>query len=1053
MKKLHLLIAFLLISTFSLAQNTIALWNFNEATLSPSEGIGSAERIGGTQGNGGLEFFEGMYNIHTFPEQGTNSGTAGMQFNTTAAGFTNIQFTIDIDGSNGASKYFEIQSSINGGTSWQVVAQAQQTTLQNEIETFGPYNVTGADNASSLRIRIVTVFANGTNNYAPIDNETFYSVWDTYSFDNVKITGTGGGGDAYCGYTATTVTPITFVDVAGINNTTPATSTEAHEFFLDQIGNALHGEEYLIKLAGSTGGNFESFFSLFIDWNKNGILDDEGEMYELGSLQNSNGNDGQLWGSFVVPMNVSFGPTRMRIISNRGGYATDPCGEYAFGQAEDYIFSVNPVPDEYCVYTSENVLPITTVKFGGIDNVTETPSILSHEYFLNKQAQLRRGQTHNITVQGDTGGNHTDYFTLFVDWNKNGELDDAGEIYELGTISNSTGTDATELVFPFVVAADAPLGDTRIRIIKNRGSYATDPCAEYEFGQAEEYTLNVTNPTPGEDDYCGPLSYDYGVQPITYVNFAGIDNRSSASPSSPDHEYFLEMQAEVDKGEEYEMILEGFTDGNWGNSFTVFIDFNQNGNLNDAGERFEIGFVENSTGEDGQQASAYILIPGHALSGETRMRIQKASGSSFFSEDPCNSDNWGGSDEYGQAEDYTIIINSDCVEPTLSIETTTLEACEGTRANIEVETNGGQVFWFASEDATTPIGSGINFETPILTETTTFWAEATSGEFFEGARTTPQSLDAAVVNPNTNPWGLVFNTNETITLNSVDVYIADEEGGEITVQLLNEEWDEMYSTTMILPAGNAANPVRFEIPLGFVIPSGNNYRLVMESSPMLVRELSHQHTGFPYELGDSGEITGGTINNGGTNSNYYFFYNWKFNTGDTECKSDRIEVAITVNPAPDAPVGEETQYFVLGETLENLVVAGTNLTWYANANSTNELPSTTALVNGTTYYVSQNNGECESALLAITVYTELGTSDLNSAEFTYYPNPVKDILNISAKSNVSKIEIFEMSGKQILFQNADNKNVKLNLSTLSSGVYIVKVSSDKTTETFKIIKK
>lgn len=1050
MKHIYTLIA-LFITTFSLAQNTVVLWDFNEATLSPSQGIGSAERIGGTQGNGPLEFFDGMYNIHTFPAQGTNSGTAGMQFMTSTVGYTDIQFTIDIDGSNGASKYFEVQSSINGGTTWQVVAEAQHTTLQNEIETFGPYNVVGADNASNLRIRIVTVFAEGTNTYVPLDSESTYSVWDTYSFDNVKITGTGGGGDAYCAYDANTVTPITFVDVAGINNTTSATSTEAHEFFLDQIGSGLHGEEYLIKLAGNTGGNFESFFSLFIDWNKNGILDDEGEMYELGSLQNSNGNDGQLWSSFVVPTNVSFGPTRMRIISNRGSYATDPCGEYQFGQAEDYTFSVNAVPDEYCVYTSENVLPITNVKFGGINNATETPSIISHEYFLDNQAQLRRGQTHNLTLQGDTGGNHTDYFTLFIDWDRNGELDGEGETYELGTISNSTGTDAAELVFPFAVAENAVLGDTRMRIIKNRGSYASDPCGEYEFGQAEEYTININNPAPDEDEYC-EIDFDYGVEPITYVNFAGIDNRSSSSLDTYAHEYFLEMQAEVNKLEEYEITLEGNTNGDWNHGFTLFIDWNQNGSLDDTGERYDLGEITNSNGEDGVQLTANILVPGFALSGETRMRIVKdyGSGGVFSSCYPLSPPD--PYDNYGQAEDYTILINSDCVEPTLTVSVTAIEACEGTTAMLEAETNGGQVFWFSSEDATTPVGSGLNFETPILTETTTFWAEATSGEFFEGGRTTPQSWEAAQVNPNTNPWGLVFNVSEIITLNSVEVYVAGETGGEVTVQLLNEEWDEVHSTTVTLPAGNAANPVRFEIPLGFVIPAGDNYRLVMESSPMLVRELSHQHTGFPYELGEVGEITGGTINNGGTNSNYYFFYNWKFNTGDTECKSNRVEVEVTVLPAPDAPTGETTQYFTLGETLENLEVFGTNLTWYADQNGT-AIPANTPLVDGTTYYVSQNNGECESPLLAITVYTELGVSDINNAEFAYYPNPVKDILNISGKSNVSKIEIFELSGKQILSQTAHAKNVQLDLTSVPSGVYIVKVTSDKITETFKIIKK
>ncbi|WP_081871849.1 GEVED domain-containing protein [Chryseobacterium sp. FH1] len=1052
MKQLYTFFTLLILINFSFAQNTIVLWNYENGNASPSEGIGVEEKIGGTQGNGSLEFFDGLHTIHTFPEQGTNTETAGVQFSTSIAGYSDIKFSIDIDGTNGSSKFFEIQSSVDAGATWQLVTKAQHTTLQNEIETFGPYSVSGTEGASNLKIRIVTVFEEGNSNYIPVDSESSYSVWDTYSFDNVLITGTGAGADVYCSYTATTVTPITYVDVAGISNTTSATSTEAHEFFLDKVGNTVHGQEHIIKLSGSTGGDFESFFTVFIDWNKNGILTDDGEKYEVGSLQNSNGSDGQLWGSFVVPMNVTFGSTRMRIISNRGSYATDPCGSYDFGQAEDYTFSVIPVPDDYCTYTAETVLPITNVNFAGINNTTETPSVLPQEYFLDKEAQLKRGQTYNLTVLGDTGGNHTDYYTLFVDWNKNDVLDNAGEIYELGSISNSTGTDNKELVFPFAVANNAPLGDTRMRIIKNRDSYSTNPCGEHEFGQAEEYTLNVSNPTPGNDDYCGPLSYDYGTEPITYVNFAGIDNRTSASPSSPDHEFFLEMKANVDKGEEYEITLEGYTGGGWTNSLTVFIDLNHNGNLNDPGERFEIGTIEDTTGEDGQQLVGNILIPSHALSGETRMRIMKSSGDGFYAEDPCNSDNWGGSEEEGQAEDYTIIINSDCIAPSLTIATTSTQTCEGTAAILQAQTNGGQVFWFTSETATTPIGSGLNFKTPKLSETTSFWAEATSGQFFDGGRPAPQSLGAAQINQTTNPWGLVFNTNEIITLNSVDVYVADTQGGPITVKLVNENWDEVYSKTLSLPAGNAVNPVRFEIPLGFIIPAGDNYRLVMESSPSLVRELATQHTGFPYALGNVGQITGGTINNGGANSNYYFFYNWKFNTGDSECKSERVKVDVTIIPAPDAPMGEATQYFTLGETLANLEVTGTSMTWYANQNGT-VIPATTPLVNGTTYYVSQNNGQCESELLAITAYLQLGVSEINKTEFNYYPNPVMDVLNIAGKSNISKVEIFELSGKKVLSQDAKIRNVKLNLSTLISGTYILKVTSSKTTETFKIIKR
>src|SRR5690606_34916319 len=126
------------------------------------------------------------------------------------------------------------------------------------------------------------------------------------------------------------------------------------------------------------------------------------------------------------------------------------------------------------------------------------------------------------------------------------------------------------------------------------------------------------------------------------------------------------------------------------------------------------------------------------------------------------------------AEDYSVYVNLGCEQPSLTIDVNSVEACEGTAAILEAQTTGGQVFWFDSQDAETPIGSGLTFETPELTESTSFWAEASSGEFFEGARIEPEYFDAVQVNEATSPWGLAFNLTEPIQLNSVDVYIADE---------------------------------------------------------------------------------------------------------------------------------------------------------------------------------------------------------------------------------------------------------------------------------------
>src|SRR5690554_250283 len=83
---------------------------------------------------------------------------------------------------------------------------------------------------------------------------------------------------------------------------------------------------------------------------------------------------------------------------------------------------------------------------------------------------------------------------------------------------------------------------------------------------------------------------------------------------------------------------------------------------------------------------------------------------------------------------------------------------------------------------------------------------------------------------------------------------------------------------------------------------------------------------------------------------------------------------------------------------------------------------------------------------------ELGISDLNSIDFTYYPNPVKDQLNIHSKNKIAQVEIFNMNGQRILLNQSLDQNV-LDLSSLKASTYIIRATLENgTIETFKIIK-
>src|SRR5690606_20833278 len=386
----------------------------------------------------------------------------------------------------------------------------------------------------------------------------------------------------------------------------------------------------------------------------------------------------------------------------------------------------------------------------------------------------------------------------------------------------------------------------------------------------------------------------------------------------------------------------------------------------------------------------------------------------------------------GAAQFFTLLNpeDSECTTPTLSVEDA--EICSGTSATLNATSNGDEVNWYDSATATTPIFTGTTFVTPELTETTSYWVQAVTqgaseGEVIEGgARLAPASNSSSSVVDATSPWGLSFDTTSDFTITSVDVYLASSTPGDLVMQLLDENWTVLDETTVACPAGSSSNPVQFEVPLNFTVEAGNTYRLVAASSPTMVREFSSEHPGFPYPIGDVGTVTGGTINNSNTNNTvYYFFYNWTVQTGEiSTCESELMEVVVTVNPTPAAPLAVGDFYFEDGETLadleDSLDFEG-DLTWYADEALTTELPDTTIIEDETTYWVTQTVNGCESEALEVFAET-LGLMDVNSSSFAVYPNPVKDVLNISSKETVDSVEVYDLAGRSLMLVSKVENN-------------------------------
>lgn len=74
----------------------------------------------------------------------------------------------------------------------------------------------------------------------------------------------------------------------------------------------------------------------------------------------------------------------------------------------------------------------------------------------------------------------------------------------------------------------------------------------------------------------------------------------------------------------------------------------------------------------------------------------------------------------------------------------------------------------------------------------------------------------------------------------------------------------------------------------------------------------------------------------------------------------------------------------------------------------------------------------------------LSTDSVKESNFSIYPNPVKDVINVSSQNLVypCKIEIYNMAGQIIKENYVESKNDIINIQQLASGLYLLKLSDD-----------
>jgi hypothetical protein len=202
-------------------------------------------------------------------------------------------------------------------------------------------------------------------------------------------------------------------------------------------------------------------------------------------------------------------------------------------------------------------------------------------------------------------------------------------------------------------------------------------------------------------------------------------------------------------------------------------------------------------------------------------------------------------------------------------------------------------------------------------------------------------------------------------------------------------------------------------------------------------------------------------------SNDYLTYTIRFeNTGTASAINIKIEdvLNIKLDPATIRMIDSSAPY-----TLERV---GTNLTWKFNGINLPPSIADTRIGKGyITFQIKPKPGYAVGDIIpnSASIYFDtnppiitntfntrfvntLANEDVVFANFSYYPNPVQNLLTLANDSLIDEISVTTILGQQILVKKVNSLQTEVDLSLLSKGVYFVKVLAEGLEKTVKILK-
>lgn len=427
--------------------------------------------------------------------------------------------------------------------------------------------------------------------------------------------------------------------------------------------NLTAGQSYNLSLAPGFGSSaYNEYWKIWIDYNKNKEFESDELVFDSGSASSSTVN-----GTLSVSPTAE-GTTRMRVSMKYNGAPT-ACESFEYGEVEDYNVNIQGGTPNYSVNltapsqatvnqsvqfsgTASAGIAYIKVTIDGYEIASETVSNgnFAFNYAFNTAGNNRVLNTKAYNSNNEMVAEDTDYISIVEDSPDYFVTISAPEQGIVGMPVNFTGTSSNEVETVIITVDGYEIANLDVTngsyefsysfntTGNNRQIVAKAYIGSTQVAEAIDYISIIEDDTP---TYCSSSASNDSYEWIDLVQLGNINNSSGADGGYADN---TNLSTNLTKGSEYTLYISaGYSSSAYNEYWRVWIDYNLDGDFDDAGEKIAEGITENDN-----TYSLTFTVPTAAVSGDVRMRV-----SMQYNEyaEAC------GSFTYGEVEDYTIIIS------------------------------------------------------------------------------------------------------------------------------------------------------------------------------------------------------------------------------------------------------------------------------------------------------------------------------------------------------------------------------------------------------------